>query len=87
MIDKPQLFSLSINIITSIKDLGGIKMSAKMVIFMITAPVETAWKRCKARGEDLITEKDVFKKICAAYSVSLPKIRAVSPGIVYEVRT
>ena len=37
MIDKPQLFSLSINIITSIKDLGGIKMSAKMVIFMITA--------------------------------------------------
>lgn len=59
----------------------------ELVIFMITAPVETAWKRCKARGEELITDKDVFKKICAAYSVSLPKIRATSPGIVYEVRT
>jgi hypothetical protein len=54
---------------------------------MITAQVEVAWKRCKARGEDLITDKDLFKKICGAYSVSVPHIKETTPGIFYEVRT
>lgn len=59
----------------------------ELFIFMITAQIEVAWKRCKARGEDLITDKDLFKKICGAYSVSVPRIKETTPGIFYEVRT
>lgn len=56
-------------------------------IFFLSTTVETAWKRCKARGEDLIKDKTTLKLIAGTYTSEIRCAKEHSPAIIYEVRT
>lgn len=58
-----------------------------LTIFKITTSVDTAWKRCKERGEDLITDKKQLRDLAAEYNKAFAFAESATPATIYEVRT
>lgn len=58
-----------------------------LTIYKVTTPVDTAWKRCKARGEDLIVDKAQLRDIAIEYASAFEFAETATPATVYEVRT
>ena len=56
-------------------------------IFFLSTTVDTAWKRCKRRGEELIKDKQTLKSIAAAYAAEIQCAKKYSPARIYEVKT
>lgn len=56
-------------------------------IFFLSTTVETAWKRCQERGEDLIKDKATLKLIAGAYAAEIRCAKECSPALIYEVKT
>lgn len=63
------------------------KSYGDLTVVFVTASVNSAWARCKQRGEDLITSKDLLKKVSAAYNEAIKLAKLSSLGMVYEVKT
>lgn len=58
-----------------------------LTVVFVTTSVNNAWARCKQRGEDLITSKDLLKKVSTAYIEVIKSAKLSSLGMVYEVKT
>lgn len=58
-----------------------------LTIFKVTTSIDTAWKRCKERGEDLVTDKTQLKFIAVEYAGAFTFAESASPATFYEVRT
>lgn len=58
-----------------------------LTVVFVTTSVSNAWARCKQRGEDLITSKDLLKKVSVAYNEAIKAAKLSSLGMVYEVKT
>lgn len=58
-----------------------------LTIFFVMTAVDTAWKRCKERGEDLIKDKATLKLISGSYLKEIRCAKEHSPALIYEVRT
>lgn len=63
------------------------KSYGDLTVVFVTTSVNSAWARCKQRGEDLITSKDLLKKVSAAYNEAIKLAKLSSLGMVYEVKT
>lgn len=58
-----------------------------LTTFFLTTTVDTAWKRCKQRGEDYIKDKAMLKDVCNVYQQVIKTVKKHSHATVYEVRT
>ena len=58
-----------------------------LTTFFITTSVDTAWKRCKQRGEDYIKNKDMLKAVNNVYQQTIKTVKKYSAATIYEVRT
>lgn len=59
----------------------------QLSIFFLSTSVETAWKRCQTRGEDLIKDKATLKLVAGTYASEIKCAKEHSPALIYEVRT
>lgn len=58
-----------------------------LTTFFLTTSVDTAWKRCKQRGEDYIKDKAMLKAVNDVYQKVIKIAKTQSPSTIYEVRT
>ena len=58
-----------------------------LTTFFLTTSVDTAWKRCKRRGEDYIKDKAMLKAVNDVYQKVIKIAKTQSPSTIYEVRT
>lgn len=58
-----------------------------LTTFFLTTSVDTAWKRCKQRGEDYIKDKATLKAVNDIYQKVIRVAKKSSPATIYEVRT
>lgn len=56
------------------------------LIIHCTAPENVLWKRCLRRGEDYITDRDTFHKICKGFDEIMHHIPHVIPVVTYEYK-
>lgn len=54
------------------------------IIIYCTGPDATLWKRCTRRGEDYVTSKDNFIKICNNYN-EIMSVPHIIPVVTYRV--
>ena len=58
-----------------------------LTTFFLTTSVDTAWKRCKRRGEDYIKDKAMLKAVNDVYQKVIKIAKKQSPSTIYEVRS
>lgn len=56
------------------------------LIIHCTAPEQTLWKRCLRRGEDYITERETFSKICNGFDALMYDVPHYVPVLTYEYK-
>ena len=73
VITYPQMYSLE-------------RLAAKYgaIIIYCTAAPATLWKRCIRRGEDYITDRETFDKICQGFDLIMHNVPHFIPVTTYE---
>lgn len=56
------------------------------LIIHCTAPEQTLWRRCLRRGEDYITERETFSKICNGFDTLMYDVPHYIPVLTYEYK-
>lgn len=56
------------------------------MLIYCTAPEKTLWKRCQARGEDYITEQEIFSQICEGFEQVMLRVPHLIPVVTYEYK-
>ena len=56
------------------------------LVIHCTAPEATLWKRCLKRGEDYVTTKDAFHKICNDFDALMYDVPHYVPVLTYEYK-
>lgn len=56
------------------------------ILIHCTAPENVLWKRCLRRGEDYVTKRDTFHKICDGFDELMHRIPHVIPVVAYEYK-
>lgn len=51
-----------------------------------TAPEQTLWKRCLKRGEDYVTKREAFSKICSGFDALMYDVPHYIPVLTYEYK-
>lgn len=51
-----------------------------------TAPEQTLWKRCLKRGEDYVTKREAFHKICNGFDALMYDVPHYIPVLTYEYK-
>lgn len=54
------------------------------IVVHCTAPEQTLWKRCLARGEDYITSRETFHDICVGFNTLMYEVPHLIPVFTYE---
>lgn len=56
------------------------------LLIYCTAPERTLWKRCCLRGEDYVTSKSAFERICKGFDALMYDVPHYIPVLTYEYK-
>lgn len=75
VINYPQMYALE----KQLARVGGL-------VIYCTGSLQTLWKRCLARGEDYIVDKDTYTKIYLGYQTLMEDVPHLIPVVTYEYK-